>query len=98
MFSLKDLLALLDHWPLWKRIKATPEQLEILEKRVSGLETRLSRCPGEACPRCGELSFRVTSSKSHLTFSAADLIVHKMKCEKCGFEEDKTLNPNKIGS
>jgi hypothetical protein len=94
MFSLKDVLEILDRWPTWKKIQATPEQLEVLEKRVAELEHRLARCPGEGCPRCGELSFRVTASGRHPShLGELGLIVRNMKCEKCNFTEDQTITP-----
>jgi hypothetical protein len=89
MFSLKDILELLDRWPKWKRIQETPDNLDALQKRIDELENRLKRCPGEACPRCGELAFRVFSSVPHHTFGD-DLPVRTMKCEKCGFSETKS--------
>jgi len=91
MFSLNDLLAVLDHWPIWKKIKAAPEQLEALEKRVAELENRLSRRPGETCPSCGELSYRVVSSQPHPMMGELGAIIRKMKCEKCQFTENRTI-------
>jgi predicted RNA-binding Zn-ribbon protein involved in translation (DUF1610 family) len=89
MFSLNDLLAVLDHWPIWKKIKAAPEHIEALEKRVAELETRLQRAPGQACPRCGELAIRVASNKPHPDFPN-DITIRTMKCEKCGYTETKS--------
>jgi hypothetical protein len=91
MFSLKDVLAVLDLWPVWKKIKSGPEQLEALEKRVTELEKRLSRCPGEACPSCGELSYRTVSSEPHPVMADVGAMERKMKCEKCGFTESRTI-------
>jgi len=93
MFALKDILELLDRWPSWKKIQAAPSQIEALEQRLSQLENRLARCPGEACPRCGELSYRTSSSKPHHAMGHVGVNVHTMKCEKCGFTEDKIITP-----
>jgi hypothetical protein len=91
MLGLKDLLPVLDLWPLWKKIKAAPEHLETLEKRVTELEKRLSRCPGEACPRCGELSYRTVSNQPHPMMADVGVIQRKMKCEKCAYTENRTV-------
>jgi hypothetical protein len=89
MFALKDLLTILEKWPTWKKIQSTPENLESLEKRVTELEKRLARCPGEACPRCGELTFRVTSTYPDPTFGP-QVNIRTLKCEKCDFQESRT--------
>jgi hypothetical protein len=91
MFNLKDILEILDRWPLWKRIQATPENLGALEKRVTELEKRLARCPGEACPRCGELSYRAVSSQPHQMMGDVGVVDRLMKCEKCDFTETLTI-------
>lgn len=93
MFALNDLLALLDHWPKWKKIQNMPDQFDGLAQRVSELEKRLARCPGEGCPSCGELEFRVTSSKPHPSMGEVGALLREMKCRKCGFSEPQTFMP-----
>jgi hypothetical protein len=91
MFSLNDILAILDHWPTWKKIKSSPELIDAMEIRIAELEKRLARCPGDGCPRCGELSYRTASSQPH-----PDLLgttVRTMKCEKCDYTERKIVLP-----
>ena len=89
MFAIKDLLTLLDQWPKWKRIDAAPDQIVALEKRVAELESRLARAPGEACPKCGELEFRVHSSAPDRVFGKMGVTQRMMKCGKCGYSEQK---------
>lgn len=91
MFSLKDVLEILDRWPTWKKMQETPERLEALEQRLTELERRLARCPGEGCPKCGELAFRVFKTQPHPHFGN-DLPVRTMKCEKCGFTETRSTS------
>jgi ribosomal protein L37E len=88
MFSLKDLLELLDRWPEWKRLRSTPENLEKLETRVAELERRLARCPDESCPRCRELSWHVETSETDHTFGEG-VNIQTWKCRACGFEEKR---------
>jgi len=89
MFAIKDLLALLEEWPKWKRIRETPDNLEALAARVSELEKKLARCPGDGCPKCGELAFRVESSAPDGIFGDVGATKRTMKCEKCGYSESK---------
>ena len=93
MFAIKDLLALLEEWPKWKRIRDTPDNLDTLAQRVSELETRLARCPGEGCPRCGELAFRVQRSEPDAMLGVVGGMAHYMKCEKCAFEDKRIAKP-----
>jgi len=89
MSTLEGILQLLDKWPAWKRIRQAPERLDALEKRVAELESRLERAPGEACPRCGELTWRVSKSHPDRDFGDHGITIRTMKCEKCGFEEEQ---------
>jgi ribosomal protein S27AE len=95
MFALKDILELLDRWPSWKKIQAAPERIESLEKRVGELEHRLARCPGEGCPKCGELTYRTISNHPVQAggLGKFGVIARTMKCEKCGYTEAKTVMP-----
>ena len=91
MSKLDSLLSVLRLWPTWKKIESTPERINTLENRVAELESRLARCPGEGCPRCGELAFRVQTSTPHPNIIPA--MIHHMKCGKCGFEDQHVLKP-----
>jgi C4-type Zn-finger protein len=95
MFALKDILELLDRWPTWKKIQEAPEQIGILQKRVTELENKLARAPGEACPSCGELEYRAASSTPHKRLGNMGVIERQMKCSKCGYSEKKTITPSK---
>jgi hypothetical protein len=89
----KDILEALQSWPKWKRVEGAPERIDALEKRMGELEARLARCPGEGCPQCGELEFRVLRSYPHHQLGDMGVIVREMKCERCGFSEPKTIAP-----
>jgi hypothetical protein len=97
MSALEEILSALKLWPRWKQIEATVERVDALEKRVIDLELKLARCPGEGCPKCGELSFRAIRSNPHpdRDFANAGVMVRHMKCEKCGFSEDHTITPKR---
>lgn len=88
MVGVADIIELLKRWDRWRRIDETPERVDALERRISELEQRLQRAPGEACPACGELEFRVISSKpSGHGFGKLGARDHAYKCQKCGFED-----------
>lgn len=93
MSALQDLLALLDRWDEWKIIRQTPSQLDLLAQRVSELEQKLARCPGEGCPKCGELELRVVSSKPDPTMGELGVRQYHVKCQKCSFEDWRSPTP-----
>lgn len=89
---LSDLIALMDRWKDWKDVKAAAEKVPQLEARIAALESRLSRTPGEACPKCGELTFRVESTRPDPTFGELGVSRRTMRCGECAFQEDRTAN------
>lgn len=89
MAVLADIIALLDQWPLWKRIKSTPDRIDALERQLAALEARLSRAPGEACPKCGALEFRVESTTPHPDLGDMGVNIRQCKCGACGFTEQR---------
>ena len=44
MLTVKDVLAVFDSTPLLKRIRATPERIDALERRIATLEDRIAGC------------------------------------------------------
>ncbi|MDA2933442.1 hypothetical protein MYX82_03770 [Acidobacteria bacterium AH-259-D05] len=89
MSILDNILSLLKTWGPWKRIQEAPGRIDDLEKRITELEKRLERVPGEACPRCGKLAFRVVESKPAPGFGEFGVRIHTMKCEECDFTDKK---------
>ena len=95
MVGVGDIVELLKRWDRWKRIDETPERIDALEKRIAELEARLKRAPGEACPKCGALEYRVEKSTPHPQFGEMGTRVHHMKCGACGFADEKMILPGK---
>jgi hypothetical protein len=87
--TVKDLLALLEKLPSWKDIAAAPGRIDALEQRIAELETKLARRPGETCPSCGELEFRVEKSVPAGSFKeqAEGRRDRHMHCAACGFRD-----------
>ena len=93
MTVLGEFLELLKRRDVWKRVEAAPDRIDALEKRVAELEVKLQRAPGEACPKCGALAYRVDYSEQHRTFVGTR--VHHMKCQDWGFTDEKLILPKK---
>jgi hypothetical protein len=66
-----------------------------LEKRVNELERRLAKAPGEACPKCEAPAYRVDRAEEHRTFGHMGGRVHYMKCQDCGFTDERVILPKK---
>jgi hypothetical protein len=86
-------------WKIFTRIRELLQQAEKiaelvlhvsdLQQRVAELEKRLERMPGEACPHCGTLAFRVDVSSP----AGMGRLRRDMKCTECGFAEEWFVDP-----
>lgn len=61
MSFLTDVLAALDRWEEWKKMRAAPARIDELEKRLAALETSPPELAGEHCKACGKPALRRTS-------------------------------------
>lgn len=66
-------------------VRLTEENAELRRK----LEARPQRAPGQTCPRCGLPSVRVASNMPHPDFPN-DITIRTLKCEECGYTENKS--------
>lgn len=89
MLSINDLLAVLDHWPLWKRMNETPERVDALEARIASLEAILAPATGEICPKCRKPSFHIISNRPMPHFEWAGKSLDKWRCDECSHEMEK---------
>jgi hypothetical protein len=89
-FGIGDILSLLDRIPIWKRVKALPEQVDALEKRIAVLEAKPNL---PICESCGEGYMRRQKDQSmtgpFAVFNSAGHSIAVYKCDKCGFETRK---------
>jgi hypothetical protein len=95
MAVLGDIVEILKRWDVWKRVEEGPARIDDLEKRVSELEQRLARAPGEAYPKCGALAYRVDSAERHPTLGHLGTRIYYMKCQDCGFRDETIRLPKK---
>lgn len=94
MPKLSDILDLLRRWDYWKRIEEAPERLDSIEQRVAHLEERLKRAPGEGCPRCGALAFRIQEARqAPEPWGSMGAREHVRRCEECSFEDVEMTTP-----
>jgi hypothetical protein len=90
MATLTNIVELLQRWDFWRRLEATPDRVDALERRIAELELKLKRAPGEACPKCGALEFRVTNSKpAEPPLDMLGARVHILRCGDCGFKDQR---------
>lgn len=81
----KDIFDILEKIPLWKRMVATPDRLDALEKRLAEVEKLLNgKAPPEFCERCGERGMRLTSRR--LAGDKPQRVREDWHCKDCGFE------------
>ena len=90
MFSLSDLIKLLEQIPAWKKLSSMPGEIEALRRRVELLEQSANRVPrGDECPKCHGLSYRLDRSERDPTFGALGVQRHFYRCDSCGYEAHK---------
>jgi len=79
---------------LWEQIKSAPHQIADLKTRVAELESRLQRCPGEGCPSCGALAFRIqATTRPRSPYAHLGALEYHWLCGECDFKEVKTHYP-----
>jgi hypothetical protein len=93
MAVLGEIVEILKRWDVWRRVEAAPDRIDELEKRVADLETRLQRAPGEACPSCGALDYRVERAERDTQFGEMGGRRHFLKCGSCGFTDQRLVLP-----
>ncbi len=86
MFGLTDLVALLDRWGEWKRIKSAADRVPELANRIEALEDRLAGKGGTQCPQCASLDVRLTYSGPT---DDEKKILERWECMDCDTPFDK---------
>lgn len=96
MAVVSDILKLLETWPAWARLKAAPDRVDALEKRVAALEAALAQRPArDACPKCGG-ALAIDGDKPHPMFGVMGVRVRSLRCAACGFATEKELKPGEV--
>lgn len=89
MVGLPDLLKILEMWPAWKRLVATPDKVAALEERLAALEARLAG-PAVAgdCPKCGAGTLRFNREEGDPVFGVVGVTRIYSRCDTpgCGYE------------
>ena len=93
MAVLGEIVELLKRWDVWKKVEEAPSRIDALEARVAALESRVQHKPGEACPKCGALAYRVDRTEPHNVFGDMGGRIHHMKCQDCGFTDERLVVP-----
>jgi C4-type Zn-finger protein len=90
MFSISDLVKLLEQIPVWKKLNAMPAEIEALRRRVEMLEASGRRTPGaDECPKCHGLAYSLDRSEDDPMFGRMGVQRHYYSCKSCGYESYK---------
>lgn len=86
MGILEDVLKALERVPGWKRISGLPNEVDELKRRIAALEERIASATGQKCPKCGAMSYRLTSSSpDDDDFVGSGLMVDQYTCSSCSY-------------
>ena len=94
LFTVQDILKLLEQLPIWRSLRAMPERLDALEKRVAALEEELHRRPApENCPLCRS-EMKLQLIETHWT---GNVEFHEFACTSpgCGHKRQRKLRLDK---
>lgn len=89
MGMLEDVMKALERIPLWKRVSALPEGVDILEQRLATLEKLASGGTPSGCPICKSATFARISARKHPHFGDVGLMLDLFGCEQCGHQEER---------
>jgi hypothetical protein len=90
MIGTKDILAILEKVPLWRRLNELPAKIEELERRIALLEKRPELPICEACGIGHKRLSSVSEPSGHFAaFAGSGMQVERYKCDNCGFETQK---------
>jgi predicted RNA-binding Zn-ribbon protein involved in translation (DUF1610 family) len=88
------MLAALDRWSEWKRMREAPGRIDELEKRLAALETSPKKAPGRPCPACGEPAMRrISIAPDPGPFGDLGTKIETWRCSECGDTEEKMVTP-----
>jgi hypothetical protein len=97
MSAIGDIAALLEKIPIWKRLKALPEQVDALQARLAALENEIAKRPSlETCPICNSGNLKVVSVNPHPTLGKVGIQERSLKCDNvaCGHTEKRLHDPS----
>lgn len=79
------MLAALDRWAEWKRMREAPGRIDAAEQRLAELEALVNgKVPGKHCPACGAPAMRRTSSEPDRQFGRMGGKREVWTCQDCG--------------
>lgn len=98
MGVLEDVIKALERVPGWKRIAATPAEVDALRARVEALEARLAPATGDICPKCRAPAFHIVSNRPNPQFEWAGKSLDTWRCDKCDYTVEEPHVPAGTGS
>lgn len=91
MVGLTDLLGLLDRWDEWKKLKASPDRIDALERELAELRERLGppdRWPPDVCRSCGARALRMEYSMVNASIRK---VMQTWRCKECKTDEKRLV-------
>jgi hypothetical protein len=82
-----DVLKHLERWEVWRRMSATPDRVDALEKRVTELEAMLGGTyPPDVCRHCGKRGLRLDGT---IGPDRVGKMREQWNCRECNAQEDR---------
>lgn len=97
MGLLEDIMLALERIPVWKRVKALPDEVEALKARINSIEQRMAGGSGHLCPKCSSPQFKLESSNPNRQFGRVGILDDSFKCAECGHSETRQRPTRPLG-
>ena len=97
MSTLGDIVSLLEKIPIWRRLKALPDEFDALKERVAALEIEIKKRPSlESCPICETGHLKVTKVTPHGHLGDLGIQNRFYKCDNpnCAHTETRIHDPS----
>lgn len=93
MTLISDIMNALDRVPIWKALKALPDRVAGIEKRLAVLEARPKTPEAPGCALCGA-AMKVVKVEPDPMFGVHGVQRHTLACSGCDHRETRQHDPS----
>ena len=79
-------------------MKCLEDRIEVLQERLTAIESRLRLSMHDMCPQCRSGRLRVIHTSPHPEFGFAGIETHQVRCDRaeCGYVGTRLYDPKEF--